>query len=71
MPLSAGPDLFGGASQRELCNPDAKAGKHCLSIRNQWGYGVLEVVNGPSRSLHSYLIKLREGVVGFAASCCS
>ena len=71
MLLSAGPDLVGGVSQRELCNPDAKAGKRCLSIRNPWGYDALKVVNGPFRSLHSYLIKLREGVVGFAASCCS
>lgn len=71
MPLSAGPDLVGGVSQRELCSPDAKAGKRCQSIRSQWGCGALRVVNGPSRSLHSYLIKLREEVVGFAASCCS
>ena len=71
MPLSAGPGLVGGVGQRELCNPDARAGKRCLSIRNPWGYGALGVVNGPSRSLHSYLIKLKEGVVGVEASCCS
>ncbi len=71
MPLSVSPDLVGVVGQRELCNPDARAVKRCLSIRNPWGYGALEVVNGPSRLLHSYLIKLREGVVGFAASCCS
>jgi hypothetical protein len=45
MRRSAGPDLAARASQRELYNPGVKAEKHCLSIRNPWGYGALRVAN--------------------------
>jgi hypothetical protein len=67
---SAGQDLAVRASQRELYNPGVKAEKHCLSIRNLWGYGALGVGNGPSRLLHSYLVKFMKGAACVAASCC-
>ena len=61
MRRSAGPDLAARAGQRELCNPGVKAEKHCLSIRNPWGYGALRVGNELSVSLHSYLARSMEG----------
>jgi hypothetical protein len=59
---SAGPDLAARAGQRELYNPGVKAEKHCLSIRNPWGYGALREVNVPSRLLYSYLARFMEEV---------
>lgn len=61
MRRSAGPDLAARAGQRELYNPGVKAEKHCLSIRNLWGYGALRVGNELYISLHSYLAMTMEG----------